>query len=268
MKKQPAEVKKLSAAVALLAAVAVLAGPARAQDAEGAGIRVRPGLGIEHFSRTVSWDEAASTSKLVVSLAVLRAEVELATAGRLALFAGYSLSNFNGLTFRQLPFSLEYQAGTIGSLLWGADFEGRVAGFGDIEVGVAAQFAMSLGRAKEFEAPSLNAAGTVDGKGTWSRILAGPLVRYAGYENFTPYLSVSYNRLWGTFTMSESIGALSGVEEKKITGRGSVGFAFGAVFEPSASVKVQGELTAVPYKKLSGGLDTDYGVAIKAVISI
>ena len=261
--------RKLSALIAFMTIGAVLFGPVpgRAQEIEPAGIRVRPSLGIEHFSRTISWDEGASTSTLIVSMAALRVEAEFQTAGRLGFFAGYGFSNYDGLIFRQLPFSLEYQAGNIGSLIWGADLEGRILSLGDYEIGIAAQFTMSLGRTKEFAIPGLNASGSLDGKGSWSRILAGPVIRYTGYEKFTPFFSVSYNRMWGTFTMNESIGELSGFEEKKIAGKGSIGFTIGTVYEPSAAFKLKAEITAVPFKKLEGGLDTDYGASIKAIVS-
>ena len=261
--------RRRSAIVGLLALGAVFLRPcpARGQEAEQAGTRVRPSLAVEYFSRTISWDEGTSTSTLSSASAVLRGEVEFQKAVSLGLFLGYDLSNFNGLIFRQLPFSLDYQAGSIGSLIWGGDFEARVISLADFEIGIGAHFTMSLGRTKDFESPVLNAAGSLTGKGTWTRVLAGPVLRYTGYENFTPFLTVSYDMMWGTFTMNETIGDLVGSEEKKIRARGPVGIVIGTLFEPSDALKIKAELTAVPYKKLTGGLDTDYGASVKAVIS-
>lgn len=241
--------------------------PARAQDAEQTRTRLRPSLAVEYFSRTIAWDEGTSISTLSASSAVLRGEVEFQKEGHLGLFLGYGFSNFNGLVFRQLPFSLDYQAGNIGSLIWGGDFEARFMSLGDFEIGIGAQFTMSLGRTKDFELPALNATGGLAGKGTWTRVLAGPVLRYTGYENFAPFLSVSYNGIWGTFTMNETIGDLGGSEEKKITARGPIGIVIGTIFEPSDVFRVKAEITAVPFKKLTGGLDTDYGASVKAVVS-
>lgn len=257
------------AVLALLALVTVFIPPAaaQAQDAEPGGVRFHPSLGIEYFSRTMFWDEDASASMLIAAFAFLRAELEFRPGGRIGLFGGYSFSNYNGLIFRELPFSIDYQAGNIGSFAWGADFEERFATLGDVEIGVQAQFMMSLARTNDFEMPSLNIAGSLEGKGTWSRILAGPLVRYTGYENFTPYLSVSYNRTWGSFTMTEAVGELGGTEEKKILARGPVAVVIGTVFEPLAMIKIKAQLTAVPFRKLAGGLETDYAVSATAVFS-
>ena len=241
--------------------------PARSQDAEQADRRVRPSLGLEYFSRTIAWDEGTSTSTLSASIAVLRVEAEFRKEAHLGFFLGYGFSNFNGLVFRQLPFSLDYQAGSIGSLIWGGDLGARFFSLGAFEIGIEAQFLMSLGRTKDFTIPSLNADGVLEGKGTWSRVLAGPVLRYTGYENFTPFLSVLYNGMWGTFTMNETIGDLIGSEEKKITARGPIGIVIGTVFEPSAMFKIKAEVTAIPFKKLTGGLDTDYGASVKAVVS-
>lgn len=241
--------------------------PARSQDAEQADRRVRPSLGLEYFSRTIAWDEGTSTSTLSASIAVLRVEAEFRKEAHLGFFLGYGFSNFNGLVFRQLPFSLDYQAGNIGSLIWGGDFGARFFSLDVFEIGIEAQFLMSLGRIKDFTIPSLNTDGVLEGKGTWSRVLAGPVLRYMGYENFTPFLSVLYNGMWGTFTMNETIGGLIGSEGKKITARGPIGIVIGTVFEPSVMFKINAEVTAIPFKKLTGGLDTDYGASVRAVVS-
>jgi len=254
-------------ALAVFGTVLISSAAARAQDAEPSGIRLRPSLGFEYFNRTIFWDDDASASTLSAALAFLRADLEFRREGHIGLFVGYGLSNYNGLVFRQLPFSIDYQAGNIGSLAWGGDFEERFVTLGAVEIGIQAQFMMSLGRLKDFEMPSLNVAGSLEGKGTWSRVLAGPVFRYTGYENFTPYLSVSYNRTWGTFTMTEAAGELGGTEEKKIVSRGPVAVVIGTVFEPSAPIRIKAQLTALPFRKLAGGLDTDYSGSLTAVFS-
>jgi len=250
----------------ILGAVLLRPVPARTQDLEEAK-SFSPSLGIEYFSRTLVWDEGLYTSKMTVAIGVLRAEREILLGFRFGLFAGYNLSNFNGLIFRQLPFSIDYEAGSIGSLLWGADLDKHLFTFGNIEIGAAAQFVMSMGRTKEFEIPSLNQNGLVKGKGTWQRFQAGPVVHYLGYEDFTPFLSITYNRLWGTFTMTETVQDLEGSEEKKITGRGQLGITIGTEYKPSERFSVKVDITAFPFNKLAGGLDVNYGASLKVLLS-
>jgi len=245
-----------------------LASPVSGQEAgETAKIRPRPGLGIEYFSRTLIWDQDQYTSKLKASIAVLRAEVIIQKGFSAALLAGYNLSNFNGLIFRGLPFSLDYEAGSLGSIFWGAELEKDLFTAGNFEIGAAAQFVMSLGSSKTFPITGLNQDGESDGKGTWNRIMAGPVVRYTGYEKWTPFLSVAYNALEGKFSMKETIGELAGTEEKSVKSKGMIGVTLGTIYEPSSVFRIRGEVTALPYNKLGGGLDVDYGASLKAVFS-
>jgi hypothetical protein len=93
-------------------------------------------------------------------------------------------------------------------------------------------------------------------------------VRYTGFQDITPYFGVSYNKFWGTYSMTETVQELTGTEEKKITGAGSIGAAFGIVYEPFPNFSLKGEVTAVPYKKIAAsGLGLDLGGSLKAVIS-
>ncbi len=236
------------------------------QDNEIGGIRIKPGLGVEYFSRTIVWDEGQSSSKLKASIAILRADIELQKGFLLGLFGGYNLSNFNGMIFRQLPFSIDYEAGNIGCLFWGAELDKNLFSLDPYEIGVQAQFVMSLGRQKELAVSGLNQTGSLSAKGRWQRAGIGPVIRYTGYEDFVPFLAVSYNKLWGTFSMAETVQALTGTEEKTISGGGSIGIAFGTTFNPSETFNLKVEITALPYKKTGGGLDVDYGASIKAVV--
>lgn len=239
--------------------------PIQAQE-PGQSIHIKSSLGVEYFSRTIVWDEGLYSSKLKAAIGVLRAELELQKGFTIGAFAGYTLSNFNGLVFRQLPFSIDYEAGNIGGLLWGADVDTILFVVGDYEIGATAQFAMSLRSTAEFEILSLNQKGDLVAKRKWNRVLGGPVIRYTGYEDFTPFLSIAYNRLWGTFALSETIVDLEGTEEKTITGKGIVGITVGTVYEPSALFKLKAEVTALPYTKIGGGLDVDYGASVKVVV--
>ncbi len=239
--------------------------PVQAQE-PGPSRYLKSSLGVEYFSRTIVWDEDLYSSKLKAAIGVLRAEFEFQKGFTIGAFAGYTLSNFNGLVFRQLPFSIDYEAGNIGGVLWGADLDIILFGVGDYEIGAAAQFVMSLRSSADFEILNLNQKGDLVAKRNWNRALGGPVIRYTGYENFTPFLWLAYNRLWGTFTLSESIVELEGTEEKTIAGKGIIGITVGTIYEPSPKFKLKAEVTALPYNKIGGGLDIDYGATVKAIV--
>jgi hypothetical protein len=247
--------------------------PGQSQEATG-GQRFKPGLYVEYFSRTISWDENTYTSCMKATLGALRLEWEIRESFAIAALAGLSFSNFNGLVFRKLPFSIEYEAGSIGGLLLGADVNVHIGSTETFAVDATGQFVMSLGNTRNFDIPGLNQPGGLDGKATWMRFIAGPVLRYLKPQSYTPYVSLMYYKLWGTFVMDESLQNLAGTEEKKIAGRGlfigdsngsgtSLGLSIGAIFDPSPFLSVKTEIAALPYKKLSGGLDVDYGFSVK-----
>jgi hypothetical protein len=227
---------------------------------------VKPGLGFEYFSRTLTWDEDRYSSPLLATLAYLRGEVALTRDISLGVLAGYGFSNFNGLVFRGLPFSVDFEAGAIGSLLVGADFDAAFIPVGDFRIGATGQFLYVFEHPKDFDLPSLNQSGVVNAKAIWHRIAAGPLVRYMGYESFVPFLAITFNRLTGTFTMAETVQDLTGSEEKKVEGKGSIGISVGTTYEPSAAFHLRAEISALPFAKTGGGLDVDYGASLRAII--
>lgn len=238
------------------------------------GHRFKPSLYVEYFSRTISWDENAYTSSMKATIGALRLEWEIQERFAIAALAGFSLSNFNGLVFRQLPFSIEYEAGNIGGFLLGADLNLFLVSSEIFAMEATSQFVMSLGNTRNFDVPDLNQPGELEGRATWMRFIAGPVIRYLKPQSYTPYVSLTFHKLWGTFTMSESLQSLEGTEEKKVAGRGlfvgdskgsgvTLGISIGAIYDPAAYLSMKGEITALPYKKLSGGLDVDYGFSIK-----
>jgi hypothetical protein len=219
--------------------------PLAGQD-EGISIRVLPGLGVEYFSRTLAWDADTSTSPLKASLASARVEMTVTNAARLGVFGGYGDSNFNGLVFRGLPFSVDYEAGSTGSFFAGADLDAGLFPLGDFKIGVTVQYLWVFPHETNHALPSLNQTGTVEAKATWRRIIAGPIIRYMGYESFVPFVALTYDHLWGTFTLSETVQDLSGTEEKQIQGKGSVGISLGTAFEPTPAFRLNFELNALP----------------------
>lgn len=255
------------AAVALILALAFGAPLLQAQGGESR-VPIRPGLGADIFTRTISWDEDARESKLKTVLATVRGEVQLAEGFVIGLFAGYGATNPNGLVFRGLPFSIDYEAGGIGAVIVGVDLLKAVFRTGDFDIGLTAGYERSLASKSSMEITSLNQAGTAEAKGSWQRVTAGPFVRYLGYERFSPFLALSFDKLWGEYTMTEAIFELKGSETKSVAGKGFVGVSLGTEFEPTPGFRLMGEVTAIPYKKLAGGLDVDYGIAIRAIFGI
>jgi len=256
------------AGLILLALACGLGAPRlRAQETE-ARLRILPGLGAEYFARTISWDEATRESKLKAVLAVARGELRIDEGFSIGLFAGYGLTNPNGLVFRGLPFSLDYEAGGIGALLIGADIRKAFFQAGDFEFGAAARYERSLASTSELAIRSLNQDGTAEATSSWQRLQVGPFVRYLGYEKFSPFLAVAYDKLWGEFTMAETIAELSGSEAKTVAAKGLFGIVLGTDYEPIPGFRLSGELSAIPYKKLTGGLDMDYGIALRAIFGL
>jgi hypothetical protein len=259
---------------ALVLVAGALLGPAalRAQDTQEAPPTTWPvvkvGLGLEYFSRTLSWDNDLRSSTMTASFGVARLDVELKKGFTLGAYLGFGLSNFNGLVFRNLPFSLDYEAGSSGGFLAGFEAEASAFKIGDVEIGVLGRYVISLGGTQTLAISGLNTSGSADAKALWMRVQAGPVVRYTGYEDITPYVALTYDKLWGTFTATETVQELSGTEDKKIAGAGSIGAAFGIVYEPFANWSFRGEVGAIPYKKISGGgLGFDLGGSLKAVLS-
>jgi hypothetical protein len=257
-----------AAAVLALCLAAALAGPASAQDYEQrTGIRFRPGLEAEYLSRTVVWDEKTQSSKLNAGLALFSFEIEFQPGFSFGLLGGYSLSDWSGIVFRNVPFSIDYEAGSIGGFLVGAQVDKTILTAGFFEMSVTAQYLAHFGSKKAFAFEQLNEPGDVDVQGSWMRVVAGPVFTYRGFESFSPFLTLTFNKIWGKFTLNQEVQDLFGSEEKTLDGRGFLGISAGTVYAPSPffSLRLKGAL--YPYGKLDGGLALDFGATLRAVFS-
>jgi hypothetical protein len=259
--------------VALLGLALAAPDPLRSQE-EGISLRFKPAFHFEYFSRTIGWDadpisgEDLYSSKLQMPLGLFSLGIEFQEGFSIGLLAGYGFSNFNGLVFRQLPFSIDYEADSIGAFLIGAEINKTMLSSGFFEMGAVVRYVLYLGSTKNFTIDQLNENGTFDVKGTWMRLQAGPIFYYRGYENLSPFLSVTFDKLWGTFTMNETIKDLIGSEKKKISGKGIFGISLGTIFEPSAYLSLKVEGTIIPFYKGSGlGWGVDYGASLRAALS-
>ncbi|MFB0566865.1 MAG: hypothetical protein ACETWK_14460 [Candidatus Aminicenantaceae bacterium] len=222
----------------------------------------KPGLGFEYFSRTINWDEDEYNSKMKACIFSFNLGFEIQEGFYLAAILGYSFSNLDGLIFRQLPFSVELQVGKIGGFLLGGEIKKTLITLKDFEIGLIGQFVYFLGKTDTWSIEKLNVEASVDGKPTWMRVLAGPVLIYKGYDYFYPYIFANFNKLWGTFKMDEKVQQLSGSEDKKISGKGLYGISTGAIYEVTNSFSIKGEASFIPIQN-----GVDLGFVIKAVYS-
>ncbi|MFP4082923.1 MAG: hypothetical protein ACLFVG_09250 [Candidatus Aminicenantes bacterium] len=230
------------------------------EERTGRGISMTSGLGFEYFTRTIEWDGEEASSKLKSHFFTFHTEFELQPGLSLGALIGYSLSDYQAMVFRELPFSLELETGGIGGIIFGAELKKSLFFVRNFEIGVVGQFVYYSGGKEEWDIPGLAVEATAEGNPSWLRALAGPVFIYRGMENFRPYLGLSYNRLWGKFKMDQTIKDLEGSEHKKITGKSLFCTVVGAVYEVTEAFGFKGETNIMPYKN-----GVDIGVMIRAV---
>ncbi len=218
------------------------------------------------MSRTILWDEETRSSRLVNPQALLTVAYEAAPGLDLGVILGYSLASWNGLAFRGLPFSLENQAGSIGGPVLGAEIRKSLFVRGFWELGLEARFTAGLGQTVILPVSGLAVEGEADLQGTWMRAEVGPLLHYRGFEMFSPYAGVFYDRLWGRMTADEVVGDLTGSEVKKVKGAGAWALQAGTTYEPSDAFRVRIGGTIIPFGKIDGGLGFDYGASVRVLI--
>jgi len=225
-------------------------------------ITVKPGIGFEYFNRALSLDDDEASSSLSSYLFTLNVEFETQGGFFLNVMAGYSLSGFDSIIYRELPFSIELESGKIGGYVLGGGIKKSIINLTDFEIQGLAELTYYLGKEKEWDISDLSVPGTVTGKPSWMRALAGAVITYKGYDYFYPYVSIDYNKLWGTFKLEETIENLKGTEEKKISGKSKFSTAAGTVYELTNALSIKAEAKLFPYKD---GLD--FGVLFKVMYS-
>lgn len=249
----------------LILGLGIFLGPLSAAPPESdRPFHLQAGAGAEYFVRSLAWDDDTGASTLAAGLGLARIGVAFAGGPTLSILAGFSLSDWNGLVFRELPFSVEYRAGAAGGPVLGAEAEIPLLATGAWDISAGGGILFALGSAKTWTLSGLNTDGSLDGKGRWTRIRFGPTAVYRGFETFSPFASVYYDGLWGTFTMNEDIGILSGTEKKKVRGQGVFGASLGLLVEPSPAVRLKAEGSLLPYQMLEGGLKLKAGFSFQA----
>lgn len=222
----------------------------------------KPGLRFDYFSRTISWDDDKETTELTSYFGSLILGYEFQPGFSLAALLGYSSCTFDGLFFRKLPLSIDFEGGGINGFIVGGEISKRLLSGRSLDIDVFGQFLAYLGTKKEWTIPGLAVSGTIEGKPSWMRASIGPVFTYRGWENFSPYFYPSFDYLWGTFEMKETVETLSGEENKEIKAKSLFGISVGADFGLSAKFSLKGEAGLYPYKD-----GVDYSVTIKTVFS-
>jgi len=222
------------------------------------------GLGFEYFSQTIAWDDLDTerTSELTSVLASLVLGYKIRPGFYLAAIVGYSSSNFDGLIFRHLPFSTVIASGgTNGSLLGGelsaALFRGRMIG-----LDAFGQVIAFLGAARTSELAGLAVSGNSEGKPSWMRVTAGPVISFGHSPSFKPYIYPNLRYLKGKYEFSETVQSLKGEEKKDITGQGQFGLSAGAEMVLSEKFSLRAEAGLYPH-----GDGNDYAVNIKTLFA-
>ena len=239
--------KKISSYLVAVLLVLSLPRSSFPQIQEKPTLRIKPGIHFEYFSRKITWDDKNHTSDLKSTIIALNTEFEMDWGLSLNAIVGYAMSSFDSLIFRQLPFSVELDAGNIDGYILGAELRKSLFSLGNFEVGVFGQIVHKIGKKEAWDVTGLNVEGTVTGKPTWTRASVGPVFRYTGLERFYPYLRVCYNKLWGTFQMDQVIQPLEGTEEKKINGTNMFEGTLGSIFELGKGFSLRGEIHLLPY---------------------
>ncbi|MDD8027467.1 MAG: hypothetical protein PHI34_13250 [Acidobacteriota bacterium] len=259
----------LAVSILVLAAAAGTVPAAMAQEAAATGgLGWKTSFQVEYFSRTIVWDEKTRSSRLLNPQGLLAIDYEAAPGLDVGLVVGYSLADWDGLAFRGLPFSIENQAGTIGGLVIGAELRKSLVVRGDWEFDAEARFTAGMSKSETLPLEGLAVDGQVDISASWMRIEAGPTLHYHGFELFSPYLGLAFDRIWGRMTMTETIEDLEGSEEKKVAAAGVFALNFGTVYEPSTSFRVKFGGTLIPFSKVGGGLGLDYGATVRIMVAL
>jgi hypothetical protein len=224
------------------------------------GFKIIPGARVEYFARTLTWDEEKYTSELKSTLFALSLEMQIDEGFSISALVGYALSNCESLVFRSLPFSIELDVGEIGGYIVGVEARKSLIRSDSLELGVNGQFVYQIGKEKIWDIPGLSVSGTLTGKPTWMRAIAGPYLKFTNLGSIAPYLSVCYNNLWGDFEMKQVIQTLEGTELKKINSKGLIDITLGSVISLSRNFFLRGEVHGVPN---GNGMDLGF-VAIVA----
>lgn len=213
------------------------------------------GLTGELSARGIKWAEESSTLKATNILLELRAR-NLGNIINLSVFGGLGLPRPNGVTFEQLPLTLEYQGGSLSGLLIGARAEARLLQASDFNFGLAGEFSSYLGFKKDFALTGLVVPGTATAQPSWSQATGGLLITYDALEDSQPFLEVAASYFWGNFKMTEKIEDLEGEEKVRLKGSSYISITAGWSFF------LVDKITVVPRVRIFSGSKTAIGAGL------
>jgi hypothetical protein len=251
------------AALGILVGAAATTLPAQpASPPSGSGTRL--GFRLDYLTQTVSWDNGTgkSTSGLNSALAAAVLQLGIGRSSTASLIAGYATTELNGLLFRQLPLSVDFEAGGVGGLVLGAELNLGIISERRVSLSAQAQFMAQLGLSKTWSIPGLAVAGSLEGSPTWMRAMVGPLIVFGAEDRVRPYLFPFFQYVWGTFALKESVETLSGTESKDVRGKSLFGVAGGLELPLSPGIRIKAEGGVYPR---SGG--ADYSATIKTMFA-
>jgi hypothetical protein len=232
------------------------------------GKKLRVGLGFEYFKSTMSWDDNSIISPLKSYLMTFHVNYEILDGLILGGIIGYSSSDYESLTFRELPISLTVDKGAIGGILFGGEALFTFYETDSFDFSIFGQYIYYSGGQKQWDIPGLAVDGTATGKPKWSRLTGGVSFSYKAAEPFIPYLNIAYSSLSGTFAMEESIQTLNRTEEKEISGVGNFMIGVGGIYNISDSLSLLLEADITPYgsgDNYEGGVD--FGALLRIMYS-
>ncbi|MFW6124446.1 MAG: hypothetical protein ACOC5G_04425 [Acidobacteriota bacterium] len=215
--------------------------------------QIRLGLEAEFFDRMITWGENQSEASSMKSfLFLFKPGYELREGTSVSFVMGYSMSNFNDMIFRELPFSLELNTGNIDGLALGGEAVIGIMKFSDFTLSAKGQFIYYLGFQEQWEIPDLAVEGTAAGNPHWMWFTAGPKISFNVNDYLRPYLAAHYDILWGQFKMNEQIGDISKEQEMKIEAKSSLNFSIGALYEIIDKLDLKAEVSLLPLEEQIG----------------
>ena len=237
-------------AVVLSLMILILAGsvPAYAQSESGLiqDIRIKATAGFEYFQRTIVWDDSDETGKLKSSLFTFRPALEFNQRISLVGIVGYTLSDHGSVFCRELPLSIELDAGSVGGWIFGGELAAMLVETGDFEIGVRGEYVSYKGKEQVFEIPGLAVDGELLTQAKWQRAHAGLQFTYVRYAYIFPYLRIAYEDLWGRLAVQQDILDLTGSQERTLKSRGKFNAVLGLDYEPLDRWIIKGELSIIP----------------------
>ncbi|MBU4253693.1 MAG: hypothetical protein KJ727_03720 [Acidobacteria bacterium] len=223
---------------------------------------IQPALQIDHFSRSVKAEGEDDINRIKSTLISVNLGFEIREDFILGLTVGYSFNNFNAITFRRLPISLELDVGDIGAFVAGVDLFKSLFHLKNMEIDLFGRAFYMFGAKPVWDIPGLSVSGQAEGRPGWLSVEAGPMFTYTGFGYFLPFVKIGYSKIWATFKMDETIENLTGSEEKKLTGLSDLLINLGFNYDVSQAFTIRVEGSLMPHADFK---DLDFGLGFKFI---